>query len=226
MSVREEARKAAQKLRDSIEGHIREGGWTIGTQLPNERELAQDYGVSRNTVRRLLAKMEAEGWIRRQVGRGTFVKSIPGSAGEAQIDAKSINPAEVMEARLLIEPLLARLVVLRASERELEAIQAILNNGGRSKSMAEFEHWDNQLHLAIAHASKNQYLIGILEGIYRARQSQAWSGLRRKGLTDERRRVYHQHHERIVEALVARDGEAASAAIAEHLSRVQSNLLF
>ena len=226
MSVRQTARMAVTQARDIIESRIRDGSWPSGMQLPTERDLADSHGVSRNTVRRLLAVLEAEGWIERHVGRGTFVKAAPVISPEIGLDSRTVNPAEVMEARQLIEPLLAKLVVLRASEVELERLRTIVENGGRSASMADFEHWDNQFHRAIAEATKNQYLIKIVEGIHQARQSRAWSNLRRKGLTDERRRVYQADHEAIVAALSARNGDDARDAILSHLIRVQNNLMF
>jgi DNA-binding FadR family transcriptional regulator len=222
--ARKRARAALGGLRDFIEERISGADWPPGTQLPTERDLAERFGVSRNTVRRLLRDMEASGWIERHVGRGTFARAAPSSIGP-DLDAASVNPEEVMEARLLIEPMLARLVVARASERELEGLRKIVAAGGAARTMSDFEHWDNKLHKAIAAASKNQYLISIVEGIHAARRSATWAGLRRRGLTDERRKTYQADHEAIVAARCARDGGAARDAIAAHLGRVRDNLM-
>ena len=223
-SSRERTRHAVQRLRQNIESQITKKIWPSGTQLPTERALSTDYAISRNTVRRLLSHMEAEGWIERHVGQGTFVLASPDDTTE-RTDTLSVNPDEVMEARQLIEPLLARLVVARASERELLGMRNLVKKGAQARSMSEFENWDNQLHNSIAVASKNHYLISIIEGIHEDRQSPVWSGLRRRGLTDERRRIYQLDHEAIVTALSARDGDAARDAIASHLTRVRSNLV-
>ncbi|MEQ8442533.1 MAG: FCD domain-containing protein [Alphaproteobacteria bacterium] len=222
--ARKQARAALERLRSHIETQIRDGHWAVGTQLPTERELAAQFEVSRNTVRRLLREMEATGWIERHVGRGTFAR-IPKDKSSFELDAHSVNPEEVMEARLLIEPLLAKLVVTRASERELEGLQKLVAAGASAATMSEFERWDNELHKAIAASSKNHYLISIVEGIHAARQSPAWYALRRRGLTDDRRRTYQADHEAIVDALTLRDGDKARDAIAAHLGRVRDNLL-
>lgn len=222
--MRKQSRQAQQALREHIESRIVDGTWPVGTQLPTEREMSGQFGISRNTVRRLLSQLDTDGWIERRVGCGTFVRSAP-ARPEPALDTRAINPEEVMEARLLIEPLLAKLVVLRASEMELDALQKIVAAAESVQSMAEFEHWDNQLHRSIAQASKNQYLINIVEGIHRARQSSAWAGIRRRGLTDERRLDYQADHARIVAALVERDGDRARDAMAAHLSRVRNNLI-
>ena len=223
--MRGHARKALAALRQFVETQVLEGHWPPGTQLPTERELADQFAISRNTVRRQMLQLVKEGWIDRHVGRGTFACAPPGASGASDPDASTVNPEEVMEARLLIEPLLAKLVVIRASNAELASMEDILAAGAKSETMAEFEYWDNKLHRAIAEASKNQYLITIVEGIHKARQSPAWFGLRRRGLTDERRQIYQQDHTAIVQALVRRDGEQAREAILSHLSRVRTNLM-
>lgn len=204
---------------------IDSGTWRPGSRLPTERELAQRYEVGRNTVRRVLGNLESRGLIVRHVGRGTFVAEELPPAADGHLDATVVNPEEMMEARLLIEPLLARLVVTRASIAELDDIRILVKRGGETRSMAEFEQWDNKFHRAIARASKNQYLIGIVERMHRIRRSDEWGALRRRGLTDDRRRAYQAEHEQICEALCARDAERARQAIVEHIAHVKSNLL-
>lgn len=216
---------SAESLLRSLRASIDSGEWTPGQRLPTERDLARSHGLGRNTVRRVLGELESRGLIVRHVGRGTFVTDRSEQTSNGEMDAREVSPEEMMEARLLIEPLLARLVVARASELELEQIRTFVKRGGEARTMAEFEGWDNKLHRAIAVASKNQYLIGIVEGMHRIRRSREWGALRRRGLTDDRRRAYHREHEAIVEALCARDAERARLAIVEHLSHVRSNLL-
>ena len=214
---------SAELVLADLLGKIDSGVWRPGEKLPTERELASRYAVGRNTVRRVLGNLESRGLVVRQVGRGTYVAEALPAAGE-RVDASVVNPEEMMEARLLIEPLLARLVVARASIAELEEIRKVVMRGGEARSMAEFEQWDNNFHRAIARASKNQYLIGIVEGMHRIRRSDEWGALRRRGLTDDRRRAYQKEHEHIVDALLARDAEGARQAIVDHLSHVKSNL--
>ncbi len=216
---------SADLLLHALQKKIDSGGWQPGARLPTERELARHYGVGRNTVRRVLGNLESRGLIVRHVGRGTFVADDLASDARQGTDASVVNPEEMMEARLLIEPLLARLVVARASIMELDAIRTLVMRGSEARSMAEFEQWDNKFHRAIARASKNQYLIGIIEGMHRIRRSDEWGALRRRGLTDDRRRAYQKEHEKIIDALCARDAERARQAIVDHLSHVQSNLL-
>jgi len=228
MNRNDRARSGAQTLRQELTQLIADGHSRPGDKVPPERDLADRYGVSRNTVRRVLDTLQADGWIERHVGCGTFVRSVVednASAGPSGLDSRSVNPQELMEARILIEPMLARLVVSRASERELEELQALVRAGGKAGSMKEFEELDNKLHRAIALASKNKYLIQIVDGIHEIRQSATWSNLSRRGLNSERRKLYQINHEKIVEALSSRDGEKAEGEILSHLKNVRKNLL-
>ncbi len=182
----------SEQLLQTLTEKIDSGAWRPGARLPTERELARQYAVGRNTVRRALGDLERRGLIVRQVGRGTFVSEAHPMEFPNGIRPTVVNPEEMMEARLLIEPLLARLVVARASVAELDEIRSLAKRGDEARSMAEFEQWDNKFHRAIARASKNQYLIGIVEGMHSIRRSEEWGALRRRGLTDDRRRAYQR----------------------------------
>jgi len=226
-------RKRAADLAAQLVEAISTGSLPVEAKLPTERVLAEEHQLSRNTVRRVLEELEGEGWIYRHVGRGTFVRArngaetAPSDAADDRADTaddRRVNPEEIMEARLLIEPLLGRLVVARASEAELDELDRIVAAGADVKDMADFEYWDNLFHRAIARAGNNKYLFQIVEGIHRSRRSAAWSGLRRRGLTEARRALYQADHEAIVKALRARDTETAEHAIYTHLQNVRRNL--
>ena len=213
--------------RSDLLAKFQDGRIPAGSKLPAERALSLEYGISRGTVRRLLADLEGAGWIDRRRGSGTYLKRMETAPEREDLvrDEKNLNPEEVMEARLLIEPLLARLIVSRATAHELEQLDFLVRAGARATSMAEFESFDNQLHRALADIAKNRYLSRIVDGIHTARQSSAWSALRRRGLDENRRRIYQTDHERIVAALCERDAESAEAAIVDHIQNVRRNLL-
>ena len=223
---RAEAHQAVDALRSFIEQKIASKAWPPGARLPTERALAGQFETARNTVRRVLAELEASGRIVRHVGRGTFVSGLEPPVDEANgADSRSINPAEIMEVRLLIEPAMVDLIVARASQVELEEFQKIVDKGGAAGNMAEFEVWDAKLHNALVLASKNQYLAQILAGVHAVRQMTAWGQLKRRGMTEERRAAYQVEHQAIVSALLDRDAECARDAIIAHLQHVRRNLI-
>ena len=102
--------------------------------LPPERELASEFGVSRRSIRRALAVLEAEGQVWRRQGKGTYVGPTPPSAAFTltQLSART-NFSEVMEARLHLEPNLAALAAQRASgeQRALILVRRQLPRRGR-----------------------------------------------------------------------------------------------
>ena len=110
MSVRAEG---AKMLASYLEDAILSGRLGEGVKLPAERELSDKFGASRGAVRRVLTSLKARGLITQAVGSGTFV--LPGAAAAVAADAPvqsrevvQTSPAELMEARILIEPLMPR----------------------------------------------------------------------------------------------------------------------
>jgi len=119
-TTRARSREGAQRIRDYIAARTTDGTLAPGAKLPTERELAKRFSVPRNAVRKTLAQLEAEGSITRHVGRGTFLAGRAGG-GNDDTPASSVahtSPAELMEARLRIEPALAELIVTHATAAE------------------------------------------------------------------------------------------------------------
>ncbi len=208
-------------------------------RLPTERQLAAEHGVSRAAVREAMTILAADGRISREVGRGTFLlhglesprDDGPGDASPDALDALdaldagNISPADVLAARRLIEPELLRLVVVRATERDLVEIDRALAGGATAMTTDEFECWDLAFHRTIAVASHNPLLVRIYGSIEVARRDEIWGNLKRRGDSAERRAARHTEHMKIAEALRARELTAATAAMEDHLGRVAAAML-
>lgn len=226
-NARGRARAAAGAVRSFIEERIREGTWPVGYQLPTERELVERFGIARNTIRKTLRALEEHGTIVRHVGRGTFV-ALPRAENDEPDLVRRIDrasPAEIMEARLLIEPDVIALATARASADDLAAMDECLRCAERATSVAEFEHWDGQLHQTILGAARNGLIADIYAAINGVRRQAKWSKLKERTLTPERRALYQEQHRRIVAALRERDPDEARRTMREHLTAVAANLL-
>ncbi|HEY8370729.1 MAG TPA: FadR/GntR family transcriptional regulator [Thermodesulfobacteriota bacterium] len=216
----------ADPVRDYILGGLAEGRLKPGDRLPTERQFSERFGRPRGSVRKTLAILEAEGWILRAVGRGTFLSTRATSAGAALgAVAPDTSPAALMEARLLLEPQLADLVVRNATAADLREIEECLDRSRTAGSIDEFERWDGALHLAITRATHNDFLVRVMELMNRARQTSEWGQLKMRALTAARRQVSTAEHAAIVDALRRRDADLARTRIREHLLGVRRNLL-
>jgi DNA-binding FadR family transcriptional regulator len=226
MSVRAEG---AKMLASYLEDAILSGRLGEGVKLPAERELSDKFGASRGAVRRVLTSLKARGLITQAVGSGTFV--LPGAAAAVAADAPvqsrevvQTSPAELMEARILIEPLMPRLIVRYATAADFMRMVECLERSEAAASIEGFEHWDGELHKAFALATHNSFFLRVLELTNEVREQGEWGRLKRTSLTPERRREYEEQHRAIVDALRDRDAEAACDLLVAHLRQIQHNL--
>lgn len=213
-----------------IERSIASGAWAPGTKLPTERELEAQFGFARNTLRKSLRRLEAEGKIVRHVGRGSFVAPVRANVigtNEATLGQRlaGASPAEVMEVRLTIEPHAAELAATRANADDFKRIGQCLQECERAPDVMGFEHWDGMLHLAIIAATKNSLLETLCGAINEVRNQPEWTNLKQRSVTPERRKLYQEQHAAIVTALRDRDADGARRALRHHLLTVQANLL-
>lgn len=215
----------AGRLRLLLEKEIRSERWQEGDRLPTERELCSRHGVARNTVRRALQPLEERKLIVRHVGRGTF-KSCPAAQNISDIfeldNIEAFSPADVMECRLIFEPGLIPHVVARATKADLDRMAECLKQGEASASLAEFEHWDTELHDAIAAATHNSVAISISRSLAKVRQQARWGILKARSMTPERIAKIQSEHSAIVAALCNRDQSQAHALLRRHLLHVRA----
>lgn len=196
-----------------------------GIRLPTERSLADELNVTRSAVRRALARLESQGRVVRIIGSGTYVADAQGSSVRVSLaDRKDYSPREIMEARMLIEPRFATLIVMHANKADIEAIREAMLEAERSTEFATFEHWDGQFHQMLAEATHNRLIIDLFQIVTQSRDTAEWGELKKGSITAERRELYCQEHARIVEGLQARNARLAEKAIETHLVTVRQNL--
>ncbi len=206
-------------------------GLQSGHRLPTERELAQALRLSRTTIRNAMSLLESEGVVSREVGRGTFLRRDPHAVLGVEIGPTSaasvvgnVSPADVMSARLLIEPAALAATVENATASDFEEIERCLVGCDNATNFDEFERWDLALHQAFVRASHNPLIENMYHFIAEARLSVTWGSLKRRSDSDERRAHYRAQHREIAQALANRDGRAAREAMLRHLGAVEANL--
>lgn len=215
------------RLRAILEKEIRSERWQKGERLPTERQLCRRYGVARNTLRRALQSLEDDQLIVRHVGRGTFKSSSSVEEGLGILDLDRIeefSPADVMECRLIFEPGLVPHVVARATNADLERMTECLKRGAAAPSLGEFEHWDAELHDAIAAATHNGITTSMYRSLARVRKQARWGTLKARSMTPERIKKVQAEHAAIVAALRDRDQAQAQDLLRRHLLNVRAYL--
>jgi DNA-binding FadR family transcriptional regulator len=218
----------ASALRAVIIENLQSGAWPAGHRLPTERVLSEQFGISRSTVRRTLSELKAGGLISQRVGSGTYA-SPPSTLARAEAalrgEVLSTSPAELMAARLVLEPAIAALVVQHGTPADFAAMQDACREAEAADGFEAFEVWDARLHELMAMATHNLFIEKVFALMTAARSQATWGALKRKSLTPERREAYQAEHREIVDALRDRDAERAMEAVRRHLLHVRDNLL-
>ncbi len=196
------------------------------SRLPAERELCESLGVSRGDLRKALAVLEKDGRIWRRVGKGTFVGSGPieETIGISEIAGRT-SPADVMRARLIIEPEIAREAALHATLSDITTMRQSLVLTREAASWRQYENVDNLLHRQIAQASCNNVLLGLFDVLNAVRRTVVWGRLRSESARPPADHHSFADHERIVEAIAERDLGGAATAMRLHLQEVERRLI-
>ena len=218
-------RKLYIQIADQIRDQIKAGAAKPGRQLPSERDLALNLGVSRPTVREALIALEVAGLVEVRVGVGAFVRQRDDS--NLGLPELSASPLEVMAVRRLLEPEAAALASQNISPEGTARLRETLKT---MRAETVLDQWSSQsdqvLHMTLADACNNSVLRETIEALWNARH----------GAVDKR---FHQHladirdirdhiladHEAIVANVVSGNGEGARRAMAKHLEFVAKAML-
>lgn len=199
------------------------GSLALHDPLPAERQLAQVYGVSRGTVREALDRLERESLVETRRGSGTYV--IHRAAAPASDLFENARPLELMDARFALEPHICRLAVLHARSRALEGLEALLLRMEASATdPVVFAKADGEFHAALAEATGNGLLIWIIAQVNLVRSRNEWTRMQHLTLEPSIIADYNRQHRGIVEAIRARNAQAAANLMKQHLETARLSL--
>jgi DNA-binding FadR family transcriptional regulator len=215
-----------EEICDQIKARLSEGVIGPGDKLPPERDLAEQFGVSRSAVREALRALEVSGLIELRKGAkgGAFLleESAPLTQSmEDMIDLGRVSMRDFTEARILITEVVVRLACERGKKKDFDAIEhdierleaAVARGEGRSDTNYVTNFYD-----LLAAATGNQMLRFLTHGIARL-LARLIDTKRPAPMSDlgERRRA-------ILKALRARDANTAAKLLSEHLMRVHARM--
>jgi GntR family transcriptional regulator, transcriptional repressor for pyruvate dehydrogenase complex len=217
--------RLSESVAARIEAMIVTGRLPAGRRLPAERELAERLGVSRGLAREAIQELQLKGLVVRRPGSGTHVCA-PHKSGFSRVIGGYLSQAErevteVLDFREALEPPIAARAAERASDMDVAALQHVSDLLETETDPTRAAALDAQFHLTIAQATHNSVLVKLVET-----SMEALNQTRRQNLqTTERRRLSRTAHRKILAAIQVRDGDAAEAAMLEHIRGVAALVL-
>ena len=210
---------ASNKIREMIEA----GSFGDNGRLPPERELAQQLGITRSILRKALSRLESEGMIWRQVGKGTFVRRNPFTTPDWSSGLTiQTNPVEIMEVMTVLQPKIAAMAALRSSPQQIENMGHYADLCEKAENVNIRLKWDYYIHNTIAQAAGNNILIAIADYLYK---SKVWGRRKETVFTPDRWIIYNRQHREIIDAIQDRDPVRAFELMEHHIETVQKHLL-
>lgn len=214
-----------QQVAAAIERAIAHGQYQPGHRLASERDLAEEMGVSRPTVRRAVIALEMRGLLESRQGSGIYVRrrTVTEPAPARELDIGAFDQAE---ARRLFEGEVAALAATLITDEELAYLDSLvveMNNEKATKEQSELA--DRQFHATIARATRNSAVVRVIENTWDLRYKSPLCMQMLDRARDVRRRPLKDEHQEIIDSLRTRDPRAARAAMQAHLGGLIENLL-
>lgn len=202
---------------------IEDGTYRRFERLPASRQLAESFGVARNTLRDALYQLEKEGLLETRPGSGTYITApeqniVPPAVEEA-------TPLELIDARFALEPHICRLCVLHGRREDFEAMEVLCQSMEASISdPVTFAEADSAFHQALALATRNNLLIWLIGQINTVRSLDEWTRMRHLTLDGQIITRYNLQHREILNAIRSREPERAAARMKVHLETARLSL--
>lgn len=215
--------KLYQRVANSIVKEIRSGKYPRGERLPPERELAEEFGVSRPTVREAMIALEIRGIVEARRGSGIYV--VEGAPAETSSTEQDIGPFEVTEARRLFEGESAALAAAIITDEEIAKLEGLLAILEANTTSEVGERADRDFHIAIAEATRNSAIASVIETLWDMRYKSPMCMKMFDRARDAGVQPRFDDHSQILKALKARDPQAARSAMRSHLDRVINSML-
>ena len=216
-------RRLYQQVAERIRRQIESGELVAGDRLPAEKDLAQQLGVSRPSVREALVALEIAGFVEIRTGSGTYISG-RGKLLPPMLDAGP-GPFELLHARLLIEGEVASEAAMRIDPDELAAVEGTVNEMERMVLAGEHSRAaDQRFHVLIANASGNSVLAELVSNLWQGMFSPMFYKMSELTGLIANQELALAEHKAIFAALATHDPVGARAAMRRHLKSVEAVL--
>lgn len=210
-----EPKRLYRQIADQLRALVEAGEFARGSRLPAERELAQQLGVSRPSVREALIALEVEGLVEVRMGSGIYVRE---SLATRPAPVTAEPPLETIRAREVIECELAARAAQRMKAAHVRGLRDAIRvmsaeaDAGRLPTQG-----DRLFHLRIVEAEGNPVLTRIVTELYDERHNPLFQQLGSHFENVESWRLAIAEHQAVVDAIAQHDADAARAAMSRHL---------
>lgn len=211
--------KLSEKIVREIMEQIKSGEIKPGDKLPTEMELSDALGVSRGILREALTVLQARNYIIRKPKEGTFVnlgvkKVVESAAG---ISLKEATYMDLIEMRECIEQREVEKIIETADDKEIEELAELMNETISPTNSGSVDYY---FHYRMAELSRNIMFVNFIDTYYDVINELTEMTTKKS----ERIEEIYQEHQEILNAIVARDKEAAKMAVIKHLQNVKKNI--
>jgi GntR family transcriptional repressor for pyruvate dehydrogenase complex len=215
-----------EQVADQIHQLIARGTLKPDDRLPAERELAQQFGVSRSSLRDAIRTLEVMGVVESRHGAGTVVRDLTTDSLVVPLSnvllRKREMVAELLDVRRIIEPALAARAAVRASEQQIRELHEILRRQREKiRRGEECIEEDSAFHYAITIAANNAVVIKVMDVLMDLLRESRSRALQVPGRVERS----YAGHRRILRAIEKRDPDGAEKAVKQHLSEIEEILM-
>ena len=214
--------RLSDKVADLLLETIHARGLQPGERLPSERELSEQFGVSRTVIREAVRALAAKGVIDVRTGSGLRVSAVDAAAVSESMSlylrgSESVDYPKVHEVRAMLELQTAGLAAERASDEDIaELTEILMRMAAELDDVEAASLHDVEFHRAIARATHNELYLLLLDSL-----GQALIEIRRENIAAGSGPDALDSHRRILQAIAAREPEAARAEMLSHLENVE-----
>lgn len=223
-----QTRRAFEAVADQIRNQLTSGALQPGDRLPSERELAESFSLSRNTVREALRSLENAGVLEFRKGAtgGAFVREGQGDAVIAGFSdlfrLGAIKPADLTEARLIVSVAATRFACQRGKDDDFELLRENIRQSEQAVAQGDVKERvriNLEFHRLLARAARNPVLIILTDALVQIQEQllEVLTPLPDSSVMPSRKRL--------LKYLIARDEDKAAAEMETHLKTLQKHYL-
>ncbi|MDB1125928.1 GntR family transcriptional regulator [Vibrio algarum] len=224
-----------QQIGEQIRDKIIQGVYPVGTKLPPERLISDEFSVSRTVVREAVIMLELEGYVEVRKGSGIHVLSIEAKKNNSSFDEtesfirhianelKGVGPFEMLQARQLIECSIAGFAASQVTKSDIDELNNIQQKGYEDSDRRDSE-WDKKFHQKIGDITNNSVLSLIVELMWFGRnQNPLWLKLH-EHIEEDRLNTWDDEHNEITKGFTMKSPELAKKAMWSHLESTKNAL--